>query len=1207
MGNAQLVAVGFGVAFAATGIGAPVGFLIGSIVGNMLFPPKPITSQGPRLGDLQVTSSAYGAPRAIGFGTVRQGGNVIWSIPIIEQKNTRKVSGGKGSMSGAPDQKQTTYSYFGTFAVAFGEGPADDVLRIWADSKLIFDKTSLSTSTRKAGLVFRFYTGSESQTADPAIVADKGLANTPAFRGTCYLVFDNLPLKDFGNRLPNITAEIAYTATELRTSEVSTDGGFAFTDWLAGMFAADWERGFFYTVDIQSSTAGNTAIRKFRLSDLTEVAQANDTEALASGTLTLFHNRVMAVAPNGNIVLTVDATPVGGNADPVAMLDPNTLSEIARVGKAGTSVLIDTGTGVPVGVDVTPNIQLGSATSLAFISMYGYQGREDYALMATQFDSAAVLKVTQSTISHIWNSDSFTGFQAIPDGKIRCVTGGKIGEGNGTGYILATNFTFPTSNNLSVYQVEVKAGASFGPLSGFQFFTGVELSKVLDLSPGTLFPGATQITGNTGAMFYDQTDDTVIFFAEISSPTAEGRWFKYNPNTGVQVWRSEPVAATVHPNDSRIGEGSRLQDGTLGYSVNTKACLLDTVTGELIINGDGGDFSNAMGLFAHGHYDSRSETFVGPSVSSASSAITRHFYRRKTANALSVGTIVKNLSNRVGLTDADLDTTSIDATTTPGYLIGRQTSARAAIQPLSAVYYFDGVESDDKLKFILRGGASIRTINESEFAPLGKNGQTIKINRAQEVELPERYTLMYLDKDKDYQQNAHNAKRVKNPLPAMRSDNELGIDYPGALASDFAKQAAEKGLYTAWTERNNYEVKIPWTHLDLDPSDVITLNLNNGTRLRARIAEADFGADYQIALTGIGENDNQFVSSVLADSGSGVPVQTVQASTFVFMKLLDVPLLRDADEIPSRAANPIYALMGASQPGTFLAGTAYKSSDGGVTFTEVQSFVSEMSWGTTVNALGDPAPGTVFMTDETNTLTVKMVTGEEDLVSVTKLEMLNGANAAALIKTNGEIEIIQYQNVTDNGDGTFTLDTLLRGRRGTDTMAHTHTAFENFIVLAPNDIEKIVLSLAELDASRTYKAVGAGQLFEDGETQALTSNHRALMPYAVVHQAAAPGASNSIDFSWVRRTRLGGDLQNGFGTIPLNEDTEEYEIDIKDGPGGTIVRTVTGLTTPAYNYTSANQTTDGFTPPLSSITVTIYQISAQVGRGFAQEVTLNVE
>jgi hypothetical protein len=174
-------------------------------------------------------------------------------------------------------------------------------------------------------------------------------------------------------------------------------------------------------------------------------------------------------------------------------------------------------------------------------------------------------------------------------------------------------------------------------------------------------------------------------------------------------------------------------------------------------------------------------------------------------------------------------------------------------------------------------------------------------------------------------------------------------------------------------------------------------------------------------------------------------------------------------------------------------------------------------------------------------------------------------------------------------------------------MVNGHVSGETFMMLIPGDIEKISLTLGERNALRYYKAVGSGQLFENGQLQTLTSAHKALMPYAVAQEKAEVGASDSIDLSWVRRTRVGGQLQDGFGSVPLNEDTEEYEIDIFDGPGGTLVRTVTGLSSAAYNYSSADQTTDGFTPPETSITIKVYQISAQVGRGFSREVTLSVE
>ena len=69
-------------------------------------------------------------------------------------------------------------------------------LRIWADGKPL----DLS------GLTLRIYTGSETQTPDPLIVAKEG--DAPAYRGLAYVVFERLPLASFGNRIPQLSFEI---------------------------------------------------------------------------------------------------------------------------------------------------------------------------------------------------------------------------------------------------------------------------------------------------------------------------------------------------------------------------------------------------------------------------------------------------------------------------------------------------------------------------------------------------------------------------------------------------------------------------------------------------------------------------------------------------------------------------------------------------------------------------------------------------------------------------------------------------------------------------------------------------------------------------------------------------------------------------------------------------------------------------------------
>jgi hypothetical protein len=56
-----------------------------------------------------------------------------------------------------------------------------------------------------SGVTWRWYPGDEAQTADPFIAAKMGAANTPAYRGTAYVVFEELPLGNYGNRLPQLS------------------------------------------------------------------------------------------------------------------------------------------------------------------------------------------------------------------------------------------------------------------------------------------------------------------------------------------------------------------------------------------------------------------------------------------------------------------------------------------------------------------------------------------------------------------------------------------------------------------------------------------------------------------------------------------------------------------------------------------------------------------------------------------------------------------------------------------------------------------------------------------------------------------------------------------------------------------------------------------------------------------------------------------
>lgn len=173
--------------------GGPIGQFIGSTVGRMIDDRvvaslSPARQKGPRLEALSLQSSADGAPMACVFGRARVAGQVIWAARFLEKRNER--SGGKGG------QRTVEYAYSLSFAVALGEGPIDGVGRVWADGQPL-DLT---------GVTMRVHRGTSDQTPDPLIEAVEGKA--PAYRGTAYAVFEDLPLGPFGNRAPQLAFEV---------------------------------------------------------------------------------------------------------------------------------------------------------------------------------------------------------------------------------------------------------------------------------------------------------------------------------------------------------------------------------------------------------------------------------------------------------------------------------------------------------------------------------------------------------------------------------------------------------------------------------------------------------------------------------------------------------------------------------------------------------------------------------------------------------------------------------------------------------------------------------------------------------------------------------------------------------------------------------------------------------------------------------------
>jgi hypothetical protein len=189
-------------------LGGPVGAIIGQAAGSIAgsFIDQALfgggnenVRHGPRLETTRILTAREGQAIPRVYGRARVSGEVIWATRFEEETVTQSTSaGGKGGGGGGQKTTTITYSYYANFAIALCEGPIGSIGRIWVDGKEL-DRDSL---------IVRIHRGFPNQLADPLIATKQGAGNTPHYTNTAYLVFERMPLENYGNRIPQVAVEV---------------------------------------------------------------------------------------------------------------------------------------------------------------------------------------------------------------------------------------------------------------------------------------------------------------------------------------------------------------------------------------------------------------------------------------------------------------------------------------------------------------------------------------------------------------------------------------------------------------------------------------------------------------------------------------------------------------------------------------------------------------------------------------------------------------------------------------------------------------------------------------------------------------------------------------------------------------------------------------------------------------------------------------
>jgi len=1201
-------------------IGSRIGSFVGQQIDNKLFGGGggKVKIRGSRLSDLAVQSSAYGKMIPIIYGTVRIGGNIIWSRPIRETASTSTSSsggaGGKGG-GGRVSQSTTTYSYSVTLAIAICEGELNEIHRIWADAKQL----DLSQYT------LRKYMGSETQTADSLIASIEGADKTPAYRGMAYVVFEDFPLGDFGNRIPNFTFEVK------KKSLYPDYGDDVLENEITGMVMIPAAGEFVYDTQVDTRISGALVGSEWvQQGNQVKINMHNPTGA-ANALLAI--DQLQATCPNIEWVSVV-------------------VSWFGDTLDAGTCI-------IQPGVE----FQADATISPAEWSVAGFS--RNTARLITQIDGAPQFGGTPDDNSIVRFVDELRsrGLKVAFYPLLFMDMSGKPWRGDLTGSTadVATFFTKTNGYNafinhyVSLLTGKVDAfiiGSELKGLtkvtSGAGVYPAVSALVSLALSVKTALGGSVKITYAADWSEYHHTDggwynldplwassniDVVGIDAYFPLTGAQSSVYDideiragWTSGEGYDFYYSDPARTTEVALDPEFawknlawfhGNSHVNPDAsTTAWTPMMKKIWftefgfpsVDICTNQPNVFYDPSTSGSAFPYFSKGRVDIRAQraalmatleewkassiveqTFVWtwdarpfpywPDLTSVWSDgaawKTGHWVQGKLGIS-NLSAIVADLCVRAGL-DASLINVSAINIPIEGYVIGSQHSIRSAIEALQSAFFFDAVESDYILKFIPRGSDSILSIDDEELLMQEKNGGNISfaIKRVQEVELPKQVNVMYLNRITGYQTSTQHSQRQ------ITESNDINtLDLPLVLSDQTAKNIADITLYTAWLSRLSFEFVLPPKYAHLEPADVIDVNAA-GVSHRMRILTTRLISG-GIAVSAVAEDVSSYDFYQIPGAGilNDTDNQTLAATQ---MQLLDIPAL------PSDLETQGFLRIAAcGQAAGWNGAAVYRSEDAGANYARLVDVTTASAIGTASTLL---ASGTTAMFDESNTLTVLLL-GSAELQSVTEAAVLNGANAALL----GD-EILQFKNASLVGDNTYQLSGLLRGRLGTEWAVGGHAAGERFVLL-DSTLAKVaggnIINLA-----RDYKAVTYGGTLADVTSQSFTYGGVALKPYAPVHISGTRDGSNNLTISWIRRSRVGGQWMDGVDA-PLSESVEAYEIDILNG--STVVRTISASTTTAA-YSAALQTTD-FGGPQSSLSVRIYQLSAIVGRGYVLAATI---
>jgi len=947
-GQAALGIIGGAIGFIYGGpTGAMWGFEIGVGAGSFIFPTQ--LPPGPRLKDLKAQTSELGAPIPIVYGTYAISGNVLWASDLKEHQHTQS-QGGKGGA------QQKYYTYTQSVAVGLCANVIEGILRIWANGKVIYDRRPQQpnetwrafkariAASDKLDSIMTVYKGLQT-TPDPTIETFKGVGNVPAYLDLSYVVFTDMNLTDYANRMPSMQFEV-YTSGSPDLGDFSNSVLYP------------WKNGSDPRLSVGSYTydSAGTAIND---TWATALAGCGVKDYIYAWSSSSYFDTV-----NPHFSYPLQQQFYGENVAAFVFLNVPSAPTITRL-QAGNG---DDGVGPFFFCD-----RIGSAYSYHWggeIVQWRYLSTDPLWTSAILPDQSGLTPppfydekrwtCTQIAIKRQPQAPpSAAGAGAVQISAIDALFFQATGE-----ILRAQTWTYDTSHTYKVLAPYRQSGADY---------------------TGTV----TQYPLNPCL----RSDD---------------------PNYSSQIYWEQEYADAV-----------ALGYMPAGYTYNVEYPVVQSWAW--------------VGASGPGAYD---------------------------VNPVNVADIVADILQRSGITSANYDLSAISGTC-DGYALTNVMPGRSALLPLMSFGLFEAVESQEKLKFVPRGGSVVATLTSDDLGAYLSTDQrpsAMKPQRAQDVDLPRLLWIKYASPALDYQAGQQSADRV-----TTTAFNTVTIDLPVSMQDQAALRLAEIQLYDAWRSRNSYSFILPLKSLLLEPTDCIEVPVDGVTQ-RVRIKKADFAWPSTLTMSACGDDPGVLTSyatvgSLFSYANSLLAAWLIGPTDFV---VLDIPAVRSQDNDAG------FYVAGRGYLPAWKGYTVFRSWDGGSTWENLASTPDAATMGTLESSLDSTS----------TTLTVALQSGT--FSSATTDQLAAGANLIA-VGAQGRWELLQFDTATLSG-GYWTLNVYARGLFGTSAHENSSGAEDRVVLMSAPGILRCPLAPSLVGKAQKIVAVSQGETVAESTPVDFTSS-----------------------------------------------------------------------------------------------------------------------